>query len=131
MIRSENLHIFTFVGYEWTGAAYSGNNLHRNIIFETSNVPYQPISFYEAPTREDLWSQLDQDCSNDCNYIVIPHNSNLSNGFMFEKPNQDEIMFKIIREPLIEIFQHKGSSECAINPEDPLCSFEQLPLQRF
>ena len=32
----------------------------RNIIFENSNVPFQPISFYEAPDREDLWKQLDQ-----------------------------------------------------------------------
>ena len=78
-----------------------------------------------------MWSQLDQDCINDCNYIVIPHNSNLSNGFMFEKPNQDEILIQNLREPIIEIFQHKGSSECAINSEDPLCSFEQLPYKDF
>ena len=129
--RSENCTFSTFVGYEWTGAAYSGSNLHRNIIFETSNVPHQPVSFYEAPTREELWSQLDQECINDCNYIVIPHNSNLSNGFMFEKPNQDEILIQNLREPIIEIFQHKGSSECAINSEDPLCSFEQLPYKDF
>ena len=121
----------TFVGYEWTGAAYSGNNLHRNVIFDSSNVPYQPISFYEAPTRVELWEQLDQECLKDCNYMVIPHNSNLSNGFMFEKPNQDEIYLQNIREPLVEIFQHKGSSECAINSNDPLCSFEQLPYKDF
>ena len=110
---------------------YSGNNLHRNIIFESSNVPFQPISFYEAPTRAELWEQLDQECSIDCNYVVIPHNSNLSNGFMFEKPSQDEIYIQNIREPLVEIFQHKGSSECAINSNDPLCSFEQLPYKDF
>jgi Protein of unknown function (DUF3604). len=50
---------------------------------------------------------------------------------MFEKPNQDEIYLQNIREPLVEIFQHKGSSECAINPKDPLCSFEQLPYKDF
>jgi len=129
--RSEACEFSTFVGYEWTGAAYSGNNLHRNIIFENSNVPYQPVSFYEAPTRAELWKQLDQECSKDCNYMVIPHNSNLSNGFMFEKPNQDEIYLHNIREPLVEIFQHKGSSECAIDSQDPLCSFEQLPYKDF
>ena len=129
--RTESCAFTTFVGYEWTGAAYSGNNLHRNIIFESSNVPYQPISFYEAPTRAELWEQLDLECSKDCNYMVIPHNSNLSNGFMFEKPNQDEIYLQNIREPLVEIFQHKGSSECAINSSDPLCSFEQLPYKDF
>ena len=129
--RTESCSFTTFVGYEWTGAAYSGNNLHRNIIFESSNVPFQPVSFYEAPTRADLWEQLNQECSIDCDYIVIPHNSNLSNGFMFEKPSQDEIYFQNIREPLVEIFQHKGSSECAINSNDPLCSFEQLPYKDF
>ncbi len=129
--RTESCGFTTFVGYEWTGAAYSGNNLHRNIIFESSNIPYQPISFYEAPTRAKLWEQLDLECSKDCNYMVIPHNSNLSNGFMFEKPNQDEIYLQNIKEPLVEIFQHKGSSECAINSSDPLCSFEQLPYKDF
>ena len=129
--RTESCSFTTFVGYEWTGAVYSGNNLHRNIIFESSNVPFQPISFYEAPTRTELWEQLDQECSTDCNYVVIPHNSNLSNGFMFEKPSQDEIYIQNIREPLVEIFQHKGSSECAINSNDPLCSFEQLPYKDF
>ena len=129
--RTESCSFTTFVGYEWTGAVYSGNNLHRNIIFESSNVPFQPISFYEAPTRAELWEQLDQECSIDCNYVVIPHNSNLSNGFMFEKPSQDEIYIQNIREPLVEIFQHKGSSECAINSNDPLCSFEQLPYKDF
>jgi hypothetical protein len=129
--RTESCAFTTFVGYEWTGAAYSGNNLHRNIIFESSNVPYQPISFYEAPTRAELWEQLDQECSKDCSYMVIPHNSNLSNGFMFEKPNQDEIYLQNIREPLVEIFQHKGSSECAIDSNDPLCTFEQLPYKDF
>ena len=82
----------SFVGYEWTGAAYSGNNLHRNIIFDNSNVPMAPVSFYEAPTRKELWNLLDQTCSENCDYVVIPHNSNLSNGYMFEEPDQDEIL---------------------------------------
>ena len=47
---------------------HTRNNLHRNIIFETSNIPYQPISFYEAPTPSELWKKLDLECSKDCNY---------------------------------------------------------------
>ena len=50
---------------------------------------------------------------------------------MFEKPSQDEIYLQNIREPLVEIFQHKGSSECAEDPKDPLCNFEQLPYKDF
>jgi hypothetical protein len=29
---------------------------------------------------------------------------------MFEKPNQNELYVQSMKEPLIEIFQHKGSS---------------------
>jgi len=129
--RTEECNFTSFIGYEWTGAIYSGSNLHRNIIFENSNVPFLPVSFLDAPSRQELWSKLDKECKEDCNYIVIPHNSNLSNGFMFEDPNQDELFIQNIKEPLIEIFQHKGSSECALNKDDPLCSFEQLPYKDF
>jgi hypothetical protein len=129
--RTSNCTFTSFVGYEWTGAAYSGNNLHRNIIFDNSNVPMEPVSFYEAPTRKELWNLLDQTCSENCDYVVIPHNSNLSNGYMFEEPDQDEILIQSTKEPLVEIFQHKGSSECNIDPNDPLCNFEQLPYKDF
>ena len=129
--RTSNCKFTSFVGYEWTGAAYSGNNLHRNIIFNNSNVPMEPVSFYEAPTRKELWNLLDQTCSENCDYVVIPHNSNLSNGYMFEEPDQDEILIQSTKEPLVEIFQHKGSSECNIDLNDPLCNFEQLPYKDF
>tara|TARA_Y100000389_G_scaffold73141_1_gene69816 strand:- start:415 stop:1800 length:1386 start_codon:yes stop_codon:yes gene_type:complete len=129
--RTSNCKFTSFVGYEWTGAAYSGNNLHRNIIFNNSNAPMEPVSFYEAPTRKELWNLLDQTCSENCDYVVIPHNSNLSNGYMFEEPDQDELLIQSTKEPLVEIFQHKGSSECNINPNDPLCNFEQLPYKDF
>ena len=72
----------------------------------------EPVSFYEAPTRKELWNLLDQTCSENCDYVVIPHNSNLSNGYMFEEPDQDELLIQSTKEPLVEIFQHKGSSEC-------------------
>ena len=129
--RTSNCKFTSFVGYEWTGAAYSGNNLHRNIIFNNSNVPMEPVSFYEAPTRKELWNLLDQTCYENCDYVVIPHNSNLSNGYMFEEPDQDEILIQSTKEPLVEIFQHKGSSECNIDLNDPLCNFEQLPYKDF
>ena len=129
--RTSNCKFTSFVGYEWTGAAYSGNNLHRNIIFNNSNAPMEPVSFYEAPTRKELWNLLEQTCSENCDYVVIPHNSNLSNGYMFEEPDQDELLIQSTKEPLVEIFQHKGSSECNIDPNDPLCNFEQLPYKDF
>jgi hypothetical protein len=129
--RTSDCSFSSFVGYEWTGAAYSGNNLHRNIIFNNANVPSSPVSFYEAPSRKELWDQLDLSCNENCDYVVIPHNSNLSNGYMFEKPDQDELFIQSKKEPLVEIFQHKGSSECNISLSDPLCDFEQLPYKDF
>jgi len=50
---------------------------------------------------------------------------------MFEEPDQDELLIQSTKEPLVEIFQHKGSSECNIDPNDPLCNFEQLPYKDF
>ena len=120
----------SFIGYEWTGARYSGSNLHRNVIFKNNSVPSKPISFYEATTREDLWDQLNASCTSDCDYVVIPHNSNLSNGLIFEDPELKDYQMISKREPLIEIFQHKGSSEC-IDENDPYCDFELLSYADF
>ena len=135
IIRSAEKHnapckFTTFIGYEWTGAKYSGNNLHRNIIFENSSVPELPVSFYDATSREELWNKLDSECTKDCDYVVIPHNSNLSNGLMFEDPNAEDYQRIADREPLIEIFQHKGASEC-LDEDDPYCDFELLEYTDF
>jgi len=120
----------TFVGYEWTGAKYSGNNFHRNIIFHGSNIPKEPISFYEAPNKTKLWEQLNKNCDENCEFISIPHNSNLSNGQMFLREEALSNLDQQVFEPVIEIFQHKGSSEC--HPDsDTFCDFEQLPYKDF
>ena len=120
----------TFVGYEWTGAKYSGNNFHRNIIFHGSNIPREPISFYEAPNKTNLWELLNKNCNENCEFISIPHNSNLSNGQMFLREEALSNLDQQLFEPVIEIFQHKGSSEC--HPDsDPFCDFEQLPYKDF
>ncbi len=69
--------------------------------------------------------------------LAIPHNSNWSNGNMFvvEYPEGDEVELAGLRaelEPLIEVFQHKGDSECmnglsgTIGEPDELCEFEKL-----
>ncbi|GIS26426.1 MAG: hypothetical protein CM15mP127_07990 [Gammaproteobacteria bacterium] len=55
---------------------------------------------------------MNASCTSDCDYVVIPHNSNLSNGLIFEDPELKDYQMISKREPLIEIFQHKGSSEC-------------------
>ncbi len=115
--------------YEWTHGA-AGATLHKNVIFASDQVPVQPLDALDYPTAPQLWTGLDQQCVADagCTAITIPHNSNLSRGGAFEVPAGSEAqMVKYQR--LVEIFQHKGGSECfydPANPTDPTCQFEYL-----
>lgn len=126
----------SFVGYEYT-LAPNADNLHRNVIFRNAQVPDFPVSVYEAPTPPDLWRLLDRHCTGDCEYLTIPHNSNLSNSRMFLGPDEDgyDAAARARAEPLIEVFQVKGDSECTREPggsvDDPFCDFEKLPHTTF
>jgi len=133
----------SFVGYEWTGQAGAGNNLHRNVIFANDIVPELPISFVETPTPPQLWSRLRAECvdaGSGCNAVVIPHNSNLSAGLMFRTLREDgspidaaEARSRAELEVLVEVMQHKGDSECklGLQTEDELCNFEKLAMNNF
>ena len=134
-------HFTTFVGYEWTGSP-SSSNLLRNVIFATEKVPPLPVSYFEAPEPELLWKKLAEQCSGDCDYLTIPHNSNLSSGLMFRDTDSEGRPFtrqyaadRARNEPLAEIFQHKGDSECFVLEEpgknDELCAFEKLPFNNL
>jgi hypothetical protein len=133
----------TFLGYEYTGAPF-GNNLHRNVIFGSEVVPELPTGYMEAPEPELLWQALDRDCreAQGCSFLTIPHNSNISGGLMFQ--TQDRFgqayteAFALARqqnEPLAEIYQHKGQSEClnttGAGMQDELCGFEVIPYRNF
>ena len=124
----------TFVGYEWTGNT-DGNNLHRNVIYRNDQVPALPISYFEANTPEKLWRQLHETCTAPCEVLAIPHNSNQSNGRQFLPVNRDGVplsaelaKLRVTTEPLVEIIQAKGESEChtGVGTEDELCDFEKL-----
>ena len=140
--RSASCEFTSFVGYEWTGSVDT-NNLHRNVIFRNERVPLLPPSFYEAPYAEKLWRMLRElcvDADTGCELTVIPHNSNLSNGLIFETVTEagDPIDEAWARdrseiERLVEVMQHKGDSEClpAASPADEFCGFEKLPYQNF
>lgn len=140
--RTEACQFTSFIGYEWTGNT-GGSNLHRNVIFRNGDVPSFPISYFEEGTAPGLWRALDAVCNDvdgDCEVLAIPHNSNLSNGRMFvpeAPPDTDEAELAALRsrmEPLVEIFQHKGSSECMdglsgiLGAPDELCEVENLRL---
>ncbi len=127
----------SFVGYEWSGAPATAN-LHRNVIYASDAVPEWPLSYFDEAFPEDLWARLRSECDAvaGCDVLVIPHNSNLSSGLMFEAKKRDGspidrayAELQAAMEPLVEIMQHKGDSECL--PGTPIadehCGFEKLP----
>jgi len=133
--RTSNCEFTSFIAYEYTNTR-DVSNLHRNIVFRSDTVPDLPITHFEAPSPLALWTQLDDACTGDCDVVVLPHNSNLSNGQLFT-PNYegraDEAEVARLRarmEPLAEIFQHKGDSECRGGFEgietEAACGFEKL-----
>ena len=147
--RSDECKFTSFVGYEWSGAPNQkrlgivSQNLHRNVLFANAQVPERPSDYLSAPYPEDLWAALSQDCLNkefagseSCDVLTIPHNSNLSAGLMFEQLKKNgeplDTEYSELRaqfEPIIELIQHKGNSECLyqVGGNDEECNFEYLP----
>lgn len=148
--RSSECSFTSFVGYEWTATVGTGQNLHHNVIFRNEIVPDRALSWIETPSQVALWDYLEQECVADkpgCDAVAIPHNSNLSGGIMFESARVES---EIIPEgevtaaeakrrarwnPLIEVMQHKGSSECdnrnSVWIEDEYCNFEKMGYDSF
>ncbi len=141
--RSRACAFTSFVGYEWTGADGPGNNTHRNVIFRNETVPALPTSFIDAPSPQRLWAALREECTaagSGCDAVVIPHNSNLSAGLMFQTQRDDgrpldaaTARQRAELEVLVEVMQHKGDSECmpGLGNEDELCGFEKLAMNNF
>lgn len=135
----------SFVAFEHS-AQPNGGMLHRNVIFNGKQINVVPISGFEATDEWQLFNRLDAVCPHgqngiDCDYITIPHNSNLADGLMFQpKPlvgtteaTQAQIEQRAKSDLLVEMTQHKGDSECSrgfLNPlsaeEDVACSFEKV-----
>jgi hypothetical protein len=131
----------SFIAYEYTGTPGT-SNYHRNVIFRNDAVPGLPVSYIDAPIDSKLWSALDAVCDIDagCDYLTIPHNSNLANGRMapymqLEDTDVAKIAYarsRLKREPIMEIFQHKGGSECinglssVFGAPDELCEVEAV-----
>jgi len=142
--RTKACTFTSFVGYEWTSSAGTGKNLHRNVIFRNERAPALPISVMETGnTAADLWDQLERECVQGmpgCEVLTIPHNSNLDGGLMFQSASEigapiseAEARRRARWEPLIEIMQHKGDSECMLGGDttDEACGFEKLPYDSF
>jgi len=142
--RSAACRFTSFVGYEWTSSADNGKNLHRNVIFRNERVPKLPISTMETgPNAAALWDQLERECTRGtpgCEVLTIPHNSNLDGGLMFASAralgaeiDAEEARIRARWEPLVEVMQHKGDSECLLGGDttDEACGFEKLPYDNF
>jgi len=125
----------SFIAYEYTNTR-DVSNLHRNVVFKSTAVPDLPVTHFEAPTPVQLWTELDRACTGDCDVVVLPHNSNLSNGQLFTPDYEGAIdqaevaRLRARMEPVGEIFQHKGDSECRNGftgiTDEPECGFEKL-----
>jgi len=141
--RSDACEFTTFHAYEYS-LAEEASNLHRNVIFKSDRVPQRLVSSKEARVPQQLWQWLDESCIQGdagCDVLAIPHNSNWSSGRMWFPYSATELSTeeqqKMVRlrarlEPLAEILQVKGDSECrngipsVLGAADEFCDFEKL-----
>lgn len=129
--------VFTaLIGWEWS-AAPGNANLHR-VVFTAASAEtaeqFLPFSYYDSERPEDLWRHLQQAHeATGADFVAIPHNSNMSDGRMFDlvdsdgRPLDAELNRQRLRwEPVIEITQVKGTSETMpdLSPNDEQAAFE-------
>lgn len=124
-----------FAGYEYSPPLPDGGKHHRNVIFKNNTVPRRAISGFDAAEAPDLWRGLRAACAAPCEVLTIPHNPNRSWGLAFASVTIDgraytpaDWALRDAMEPLVEMVQIKGASECAfgVGTNDEECGFEQF-----
>jgi len=125
----------TLIAFEWTSIP-NGRNMHRNVFFRGDKAPRATFSAFDSIYPEDLWTYLDVQRNAGLDTFAIPHNGNVSDGWMYS-PNKflggpmDEryAQRQALNEPLTEIYQTKGQSEThpLLSPNDEFAGFEQFP----
>ncbi|HPV67792.1 MAG TPA: DUF3604 domain-containing protein [Sphingorhabdus lacus] len=125
-----------FMGFEYT-LMPGGNNLHRVVMFRDGKsrtdqvLPYDPGQG-DSPVSQ-LWDYMDNyEKRTGGKVLAIPHNSNLSNGLMFElvgpgggPMTAEYARRRAAREPVVEITQIKGDSEAHpfLSPNDEFAGY--------
>ena len=124
------------LGFEFT-LMDGGKNLHRNVIFRDGEARVKtvvPLGAWGATASTDaLWNYMDAyEKHTGGRVLAIPHNSNLTNGLMFEmtQPGGGAMTAayarrRAAREPLVEITQIKGDSEAHpfLSPNDEFAGY--------
>jgi hypothetical protein len=120
------------IAYEWTSIP-NGRNMHRNVFFRNDAGPKAPFSAFDSYHPEDLWTYLEVQRNDGIDTFAIPHNGNVSDGWMFS-PNKflggpmdaRYAQRQALNEPLFEMIQTKGSSDAhpLMSPNDEFANFE-------
>ena len=131
----------SIIAYEWTSIP-NGQNMHRNVFFR-DKAPIVPFSSFDSQFPADLWTYLEIQRNSGIECFAIPHNANVSDGWMFSPnmPTSVSGSFQGIpmdaryarrqqeNEPLFEIAQIKGTSDAhpLLSPNDEFADFELFP----
>ncbi len=134
----------TFAAYEYTsspgdslGEIGFARNLHRNVIYKgTENISSLPFSSMDSQNPEDLWDWMDKERTKGIELMAIPHNANMSDGFMYKTRTYegkaittDYADQRMRNEPINEVIQIKGQSMShpILSPNDEFAEFELFP----
>jgi Protein of unknown function (DUF3604) len=122
----------TFAGFEYTSQPQYGN-LHRVVLFRSQKRPDLPFSALDSINPENLWAWLDANRAKGMDGLAIPHNSNVSNGLMFQLTDfagnpitSQYAQTRMRNEPIVEMTQVKGTSDThpSLSPNDEWADFE-------
>lgn len=127
------------IGWEWSSLP-NGANLHRVVMTSTDGATarkFMPYASSDSSYPDDLWAWLEKtSAETGAEFVAIPHNSNISKGYMWGATRLDETPYTIESaqtrarwEPVAEVTQYKGDSETHsdLSPDDEFADFETYP----
>ena len=138
--HNEPGHFSALIGWEWSSIP-AGANLHR-VVMTSANADtasrFHPWASSDSMYPEDLWHWLTETSERTgAEFVAIPHNSNISKGYMFAETSLRgepwSAALAALRahwEPVVEATQLKGDSEThpSVSPDDPFADFETYPF---